>query len=53
MIVQIYKIFLENKINSWSGFDYDRDDKKVETEIFIYSINEENNYARNRLQCIC
>ena len=31
---------MENEINRWSGFGYDRYNKEVETEIFIHSINE-------------
>ena len=34
-------------------FEYDGDDRKVETEIFIHSNNEKQNYARNQLRCIC
>ena len=44
---------LKNTRSSWKKklivrvvFEYGRDDKKVETEIFIYNINKKN-YARN------
>ena len=31
---------MENEINSWSGFEYDRDNKKVGKKIFIHSFHE-------------
>ena len=38
--IKNYNIFIENENNKWSGFEYDRDNKKVGTKIFIHSFYE-------------
>ena len=32
---------MENESNSWIVLEYDNDDKKVDTKIFIHSINDQ------------